>query len=91
GLEYNYQIIELLMSYLTSPYDKWYIDESKVIKPEYRNIGRNTICPCGSLKKYKNCCLNSEKKYTTHYRINLLFTPQNGVLDKEIIFTSTWK
>lgn len=22
------------------------------------NIGRNEVCPCGSLKKYKNCCLN---------------------------------
>ena len=23
-------------------------------------IGRNDKCPCGSGKKYKNCCLNSE-------------------------------
>lgn len=21
-------------------------------------IGRNQLCPCGSLKKYKHCCLN---------------------------------
>lgn len=25
------------------------------------NIGRNSPCPCGSGKKYKNCCLNKNK------------------------------
>lgn len=29
---------------------------------EYGKIGRNDPCPCGSGKKYKNCCL-SEGKY----------------------------
>ncbi len=24
----------------------------------YKNVGRNDLCPCGSGKKYKNCCLN---------------------------------
>ena len=24
-------------------------------------IGRNDLCPCGSGKKYKNCCLNKNK------------------------------
>ncbi len=23
-------------------------------------IGRNTLCPCGSGKKYKNCCLDKK-------------------------------
>ena len=27
---------------------------------EYK-IGRNDLCPCGSGKKYKNCCLSSGK------------------------------
>ena len=26
---------------------------------EYKKIGRNDLCPCGSGKKYKNCCLKS--------------------------------
>ena len=25
------------------------------------NVGRNNPCPCGSGKKYKNCCLNKNK------------------------------
>ena len=28
---------------------------------EYPKIGRNDKCPCGSGKKYKNCCMNSGK------------------------------
>ncbi len=28
-------------------------------------IGRNSPCPCGSGKKYKNCCLNASKKVLT--------------------------
>lgn len=30
-------------------------------KREYKKIGRNDDCPCGSGKKYKNCCLSSGK------------------------------
>ena len=28
---------------------------------EHEKIGRNDLCPCGSGKKYKNCCLNTGK------------------------------
>jgi len=24
------------------------------------DVGRNDLCPCGSGKKYKNCCLNKK-------------------------------
>jgi uncharacterized protein YchJ len=30
------------------------------IKNENRNIGRNDLCPCGSGKKYKHCCLSKQ-------------------------------
>lgn len=33
---------------------------------EYSKIGRNDPCPCGSGKKYKNCCLDSGKYEETH-------------------------
>ena len=32
-----------------------------------KKIGRNEPCPCGSGKKYKNCCLSSGKYETTHF------------------------
>lgn len=28
---------------------------------EYPKIGRNDLCPCGSGKKYKHCCLDTGK------------------------------
>lgn len=27
---------------------------------EYKKIGRNDKCPCGSGKKFKNCCMNKK-------------------------------
>lgn len=36
--------------------------ESHTVKVrEYAKIGRNDECPCGSGKKYKNCCLKTGK------------------------------
>lgn len=31
------------------------------VKREYKKIGRNDSCPCGSGLKYKKCCMNSGK------------------------------
>lgn len=31
----------------------------KTMKREHKKIGRNELCPCGSGKKYKNCCLKT--------------------------------
>ncbi|MCP4408079.1 MAG: DUF2384 domain-containing protein, partial [Gammaproteobacteria bacterium] len=30
-------------------------------KPTHRKVGRNSPCPCGSGKKYKNCCLRKNQ------------------------------
>ncbi len=35
--------------------------KQKTVKRETPKIGRNSPCPCGSGKKYKNCCLKKEK------------------------------
>ena len=71
GHEYNYAPLENLMNVITDPFTLWNVDELQVISPEYKNKGRNDLCPCGSGKKYKRCCLGSDKIYTKHYRINL--------------------
>lgn len=42
---------------------------TQTIIREYNKIGRNEPCPCGSGKKYKNCCLNSGK-YEQHYELS---------------------
>ena len=31
-------------------------------KKNSEHIGRNDLCPCGSGKKYKNCCMLKDNK-----------------------------
>lgn len=49
---------------------KTYSRHVTVVK-EYEKIGRNDQCPCGSGKKYKNCCLKSGK-YEKHHVLSPL-------------------
>jgi methionyl aminopeptidase len=50
-----------------------------MLKDEWKNIGRNDLCPCGSGRKYKKCCLKKEtpepidykRYYKQKYDINL--------------------
>lgn len=47
-------MLETLMIEIKSPYDEFHIDTVKVLKPEYKGMGRNDMCPCGSGKNMKN-------------------------------------
>ncbi len=44
-----------------------YFRKTRPIERDNKKIGRNDPCPCGSGKKYKNCCLNTGRYETTHY------------------------
>ncbi|WP_438265884.1 SEC-C metal-binding domain-containing protein, partial [Blautia wexlerae] len=35
---------------------QWDSDENGAYRRTNKKIGRNDPCPCGSGKKYKNCC-----------------------------------
>lgn len=37
--------------------------EQSTTRRNNSHIGRNDLCPCGSGKKYKNCCMLKENKY----------------------------
>lgn len=37
-------------------------EENKVFKKYGYKPKRNAICPCGSRKKYKNCCYDIDKQ-----------------------------
>lgn len=43
-------------------------------------IGRNSLCPCGSGKKYKNCCMTLGKKELT---LKELYRKRHGIILKE--------
>ncbi len=42
---------------LRSAYDERTADSAKTVRNPGERIGRNTPCPCGSGKKFKNCCM----------------------------------
>jgi hypothetical protein len=46
--------------------------------------GRNDPCPCGSGKKYKNCCLNRDR--TRHIRESAWRSDEQATLDKLLAF-----
>lgn len=39
---------------------------TKPVLRDYKKTGRNDPCPCGSGKKYKNCCLKTGEYETLH-------------------------
>jgi uncharacterized protein YchJ len=46
-------------------YEKLNWDTNFPVTPhvrEFKKIGRNGLCTCGSGKKYKKCCLRKERK-----------------------------
>ena len=55
----KYIIHEISEFYLEN--DRWYYVDGKpgelATKLNKTKIGRNDLCPCGSHKKYKNCCV----------------------------------
>jgi uncharacterized protein YecA (UPF0149 family) len=61
-IEYQYQMIkdynEFKYSHLTK---KEREADIQPVRTEPK-IGRNELCPCGSGKKYKNCCINKIKQ-----------------------------
>lgn len=44
-----------------------YFRKTRPIVRDNKKIGRNDPCPCGSRKKFKNCCMNTGRYDTTHF------------------------
>lgn len=41
-----------------------------------QKVGRNDPCPCGSGKKYKNCCISKPVKKPLPFKATLLSQPK---------------
>lgn len=67
--EYDYSMLEILMTEIESPYDEFYVETVKVLKPEYKGVGRNDKCPCGSGKKYKKCHWRTNGELMDHHKV----------------------
>lgn len=88
--EYDYGMLEALMAEIDDPYDEFHVETIKVLKPEYKNIGRNALCPCGSGKKYKKCHLGTNRELMDHHIVHL---SKSGLRSKNRFVGTfgTWK
>ena len=55
-------------------------------KSEAKNVGRNDPCPCGSGKKYKKCCLESQAPGAVKISEKQLITAEKSLLQKLVDF-----
>lgn len=87
--EYNYGMLSELMDKINYPYEEFYIETIKEKAPQYKNVGRNEKCPCGSGKKYKKCHLGTEEELIEHYIIHL--PNQKRLKAEPAKYFGTWK
>ena len=67
---YNYGNVYYAVERLSHPFSNWDLKVSRVkhSTSDYRLIGRNSLCPCGSEDKFKRCCMRKEYLSETSYR-----------------------
>ena len=56
------------------------ITEKTIPNPNYKKLGRNDKCYCGSGVKFKNCCINKEKINSGHIDIISKFRTVDQVM-----------
>jgi hypothetical protein len=89
GMEYNYTILDNLMSQINGAYDDWELDILKEKKPEFIRAERNKPCPCKSGTKYKFCCSNTDKELFDHHRITVHRDTPGNIIPMQNVHT--WK
>ena len=65
--------IQSIANKLGSPWQTWNYtrEERRQYHPAFKNLRRNDRCACGSMLKYKRCCLRKEKVFP-HLEVYLL-------------------
>jgi len=51
----------------STPVLRGWLPKTRPLVRDTKKVQRNDPCPCGSGKKYKNCCMDSGKYETTHF------------------------
>lgn len=60
---YDYSLIKYLMQSWNSPYNYWHYEISEIYTPvaQLPSIPDNSLCPCGSMKTFVDCCKHNPK------------------------------
>jgi len=90
---YKYNLLEYLLPRIESAYDSWEVQDTTRLHPHGRFsfIGRNDLCPCGSGKKYKKCCLPKSGVLMPHKEFILPKAPPPHLNQDVIILDSSRK
>lgn len=70
GKKFDFGLLDYIVP-MIKPYMEWEYEIEKRLLPEYKKIGRNMMCPCGSGKKFKCCVRDNEK---AHYQDHYIFS-----------------
>lgn len=79
---YDYSILKHLLSELVNPFEFWTATKTFVRRPhsQYASYPKTSECPCGSGKKYQECCLKEDGVLQPHIKVLLNKQPQFGFL-----------
>ena len=67
GIKFDFNLLDFIGPKI-QPYSVWSYVVEKRLLPQYKKVGRNVKCPCGSGKKYKYCIRDDkDKHYEDHY------------------------
>lgn len=68
--QYDYSTVKGLMSVWKAPFQSWDYDVDITYRPKERIYAPKSICPCGSGKYYKDCCMEKPGLRHVHITIN---------------------
>lgn len=94
GKDYDYGMLKYLLEIVHDPFEPFHIRNEMIKRDEYKGIGRNDLCPCGSGKKYKRCHMGKDSELMNHYIVCL---EKRGLpnacsnMDGKIRTFTTWK
>lgn len=67
GEKFDFSLLDYIVPHL-APYKSWSYTVEKRLLPQYKRIGRNEKCPCGSGLKFKRCIQkDSDSHFEMHY------------------------
>jgi len=78
---YNYSHVDYVIRGLRQPFDDWDAEWIDIFRPRDPddNLRRNDLCPCGSGKKYKKCCLKKPGIAAKHLQVTFSIKPPDDL------------
>ena len=78
---YDYSIIEFIVERLESPFHNWDYERTEKRYPheKFKDIDKEENCPCGSKRKYKDCCLKESGVLRPHIEVYFSVKPNRNL------------